>query len=125
MGLYHVGTTQKREKPKKIIPKTVPLSQREPTLKVKHKFTFEKGKEFYKTDIDKLYHLIEVSKTITLEEVKEILGFEVAKIEDWAKVLEKKRLITVDFPPFGGIIYNINISKNNFKPEKKIGEKNE
>jgi hypothetical protein len=65
----------------------------------------------YRTDIDKLYHLVRVSKIISLEEVCMILNFDKKKTETWAKTLEKKGLLHVDYPPLGGVI--LTVAKDN------------
>ena len=66
----------------------------------------------FRTDIDKLYHLIKVSKIITLDEVVMILGFTKGQVENWAKVLEHKSLIRIDYPPLGGTNFSIIEKKN-------------
>lgn len=65
-------------------------------------------KNSFKTDIDKFYHLIEVSSSgVTLDKVLEILDTSAADVEEWAKVLEKQGLIDVVYTPMGGTLFKV------------------
>jgi len=103
--------------------------------KISEKSSSQKGagekalpKNSFKTDIDKFYHLIEVSSSgVSLEKVLEIVDASPADVEEWAKVLEKQGLITVVYTPLGGTLFtmkgqNIVLEKKPFslpKPSKK------
>ncbi len=63
-------------------------------------------KNSFKTDIDKFYHLIEVSSSgVSLEKVLDILDASAADVEEWGKVLEKQGLIAVVYTPLGGTLF--------------------
>ncbi|MBI4153020.1 hypothetical protein HY497_00725 [Candidatus Woesearchaeota archaeon] len=101
--------------------KAMPLKKRiaaieKPIIKKKtpeHGRAIQVKLEPYETEIDAIYQYIQKKQTITLEEVAE--KFKVAKelAEEWAKILESHKLITLNYSPFGAMILALP------KPEKK------
>ena len=55
------------------------------------------------TDIDKFLDLIKGTKAITSEEAAKKLELSIKTIEEWGKILEKKGLIDIEYPPTGGL----------------------
>lgn len=55
----------------------------------------------YKTDIDRLYELINQKGKLTISEISEGFGISKEMAEEWGKILEEHNLITLNYPPFG------------------------
>jgi hypothetical protein len=90
MGLYQRGLEKVGEKAKPF---------------VQAKASVAKSSSF-KTDIDRFYHIVEVSSTgVSLQKVLEILDVSPATLEEWANVLEKQGLIDVVYSPTGVTTY--------------------
>jgi hypothetical protein len=57
----------------------------------------------YKTDLDRLYELINEKGKVTLSDV--MVGFNVSEemAQRWAKILESHSMIIINYPPFGEV----------------------
>lgn len=76
------------------------------------------GENSFKTDIDKFYHLVEVSSAaVPLEKVLEILDASAEDVEEWARMLEKQGFIEVVYTARGGTLYTM---KGRAVQEKKF-----
>jgi len=67
-----------------------------------------KSSSFFKTDIDKFYHLVEISPSgVSLDKVLEILDVSAVAVDDWAKILEKQGLLEIVYTPAGSTVYRL------------------
>ncbi|MSR86542.1 hypothetical protein EXS74_04055 [Candidatus Woesearchaeota archaeon] len=84
----------------------------------------------FRTDIDKFYHILELSADPVLHtKVLEILDVSSSQVEDWAKLLEKQGILDIDYTTTGGVLYNLKgalpqqkkeiLSENIFFPQGK------
>jgi len=55
----------------------------------------------YKTDLDRLYELINENGKVTLSDVAKGFKISVEMAEEWARILGSHDLITINYPPFG------------------------
>ena len=59
------------------------------------------AKEGYKTDMDRLYELVQKKKSVRLNEVMKTFSIDKKKSEEWAAILEDNNLVTIHYPAFG------------------------
>ena len=101
------------EKPKLIIKRTEPkeVEPRPPAQNVPPKPLIQPSKleesiskipiNHIETDIDKLMKIIDEKKIIGLEELSKILKINPDRLEIWAKILEDRGLIEIEYPILG------------------------
>lgn len=65
-------------------------------------------KVFLKTGIDKFYHVLELSSgSVSQAKILEILDVSSIQLEDWAKTLERQKLIDIDYTATGNVFYKL------------------
>ncbi len=57
----------------------------------------------YKTDLDRLYELVNEKGKLTLSDVAKGFNISIEMAEEWARILESHDLITLNYPPFGEV----------------------
>jgi len=57
----------------------------------------------YKTDLDRLYELVNEKGKLTLSDVAKGFNISIEMAEEWAKILESHNMITLNYPPFGEV----------------------
>ncbi|MFH1210855.1 MAG: hypothetical protein V1645_02980 [archaeon] len=57
----------------------------------------------YKTDLDRLYELINEKGKITLSDVATGFNVSIEMAQEWARILESHDMITLNYPPFGEV----------------------
>jgi hypothetical protein len=57
----------------------------------------------YKTDLDRLYELVNEKGKISLSDVVKGFNISIEMAEQWAKILEGHGMITLNYPPFGEV----------------------
>jgi hypothetical protein len=72
---------------------------------------------FLQTDVDNLYHIIKDRKIVTLSKVAKELRVPKSKIEEWARILEDHKLITIHYPIIGSPIMKLKEKKKSKKTE--------
>lgn len=108
MGLYKRGI----EKSNDTAPKKVSVRERSQVLQkiaepLQKKESPQKISSL-KTDIDKFYHILEISgSSVPQAKVLEILDVSSMQLEDWAKVLERQNLIEIVYTATGGVLYQL------------------
>ncbi len=53
------------------------------------------------TDLDLLYEMIKSTGKMNLKEISEKFKITIAKAEEWAKILDKHKLLFLHYPPVG------------------------
>lgn len=69
----------------------------------------EKEREIEKTEletaVDKILELVDRKGSVSVDQVSKLTGLSVTKVDEWGQVLEKHKLIEVQYPPVGRPIF--------------------
>lgn len=84
----------KEEKPKEVEKPIEEIKPKERKLK-------EIPIDMVETDIDKLMKIIEEKKSVSVGDLSKELNLKVEQIENWAKILEERGLIEIEYPIIG------------------------
>lgn len=57
----------------------------------------------YKTDLDRLYELINEKGKVTLSDVTKGFNISEEMAQEWARILESHGLVKINYPPFGEV----------------------
>ena len=103
MGLYKRGVDVSTRTP--LVKENVSLQAKPVDISQKKE---ERVKSSLKTDIDKFYHIVEISGgSVEQTKILEILDVSSLQLEDWAKVLERQNLIEITYTARGDILYKL------------------
>jgi soluble cytochrome b562 len=116
MGLYDRGITlEKKEKEKDVQDlESVKEAVKKVDSEVEEKKLEKNPDKEFRTGIDRLYHLVKISKRITVSEIKKIIEGDEENLDNWIRILENQGLVTVEYPPGGGTVVVV----KGIKPEE-------
>lgn len=92
MGLYHLSSAVKKRE-----------VRREPVRQV----SAPHGEVKVLTGVDRLYRLLEVSGSVELGKIPDILGVSLEQVELWIRLLEEQGIVAVHYPPLGGSVVRL------------------
>ncbi len=104
MGLYKKGIEKNQEA--SLVEEKTPLQKKQDL--VQKNTGVVKDSVSFRTDIDKFYHILELSGDSVLHtKVLEILDVSSSQVEDWAKLLEKQGLLDIEYTTTGAVLYRL------------------